>query len=193
MFLRGRILPHLQPLNLGPVPEPSPTTLSPAPEENRMSVNGRTKYQAQLDARYARCFQELHERLFGRLDFLFGAITLLGGSAIVYTVTAEHKTLATVLGSMVAASAIIERLVGATERRIQHREMKRRFADLDARADQLTLEQFDGELKRLQCEGPSSTIGGLAMPAYNANLLSEGHGANTQPLSLWEWLVRVLA
>ncbi len=31
------------------------------------------------------------------------------------------------------------------------------------------------------------------MPAYNANLLSEGHGANTQPLSLWEWLVRVLA
>ncbi len=31
------------------------------------------------------------------------------------------------------------------------------------------------------------------MPAYNANLLSEGHGANTQQLSLWEWLMRVLA
>ena len=70
--------------------------------------------------------------------------------------------------------------------------MKRRFAELDARSDSLTLEAFDAELKKLQSDGPT-TIGALALPAYNANLLAEGHDGMVVPLKFWQRLFQFLA
>jgi hypothetical protein len=157
-----------------------------------MDQEGRTMYQAQLDARYGRCFQELNERFYQHVDFIFGAITLLGGSAIVATVTADHKVLAAISTAVVAISAIVERLVGAVERRVQHREMKRRFAELDASASSLSLADFDAKLKSLQNDGPVN-IGALALPAYNANLLAEGHSDHVLSLSKWQRLMEMLA
>jgi hypothetical protein len=152
----------------------------------------RSKYEAQLDVRYGQCWNRLNERLFGRIDLLFGAITLFGGSAIAVTVTADHKAAAAWVGGIVAVSAIVERLVGATEKRLEHREMKKRFADLDARSGALSQEEIDAELRLLQADGPCG-IRGLDVPAYNANLRTNGRLEAKLPVSFWNWLCAVLA
>ncbi|MEA3086154.1 MAG: hypothetical protein QOC89_3851 [Paraburkholderia sp.] len=117
-----------------------------------MDIYERTKYEAQLDVRYGRCWNALNERLFGRIDLFFGAVTLIGGSAIVFTVTADHKTAAAVVGRVVAVSAIVERLVDATEKRLEHKAMKKLFADLDGRSVGMSLDEIDVELRKLQAE-----------------------------------------
>lgn len=152
----------------------------------------RSKYEAQLDVRYGQCWNHLNERLFGRLDLLFGAITLFGGSAIAVTVTADHKMAVAVLGGVVAVSAIVERLVGATEKRLDHREMKKRFADLDARSGAMSLEDIDAELRRLQADGPTG-VRGLDVPAYNANMRTNGRPEIQLRVGVWNWLTAALA
>ncbi|MEA3128668.1 MAG: hypothetical protein QOF46_463 [Paraburkholderia sp.] len=115
-----------------------------------MDIYERTKYEAQLDVRYGRCWNALNERLFGRIDLFFGALTW--GSAIVFTVTADHKTAAAVVGRVVAVSAIVERLVDATEKRLEHKAMKKLFADLDGRSVGMSLDEVDVELRKVQAE-----------------------------------------
>ncbi|GAB2912886.1 hypothetical protein GCM10027093_59000 [Paraburkholderia jirisanensis] len=152
----------------------------------------RSKYEAQLDVRYGTCWNALNERFFARLDWLFGAITLLGGSAIVYTTTADHKVAAAWIGGLVAASAILERLAGATEKKLEHRAMKKRFAELDARSQSLSLDQLESELKRLQADGPTG-MAGLAMAAYNANVRTHGRGDSVGQLTAWGKFLSLLS
>ncbi|WP_225031777.1 hypothetical protein [Paraburkholderia sp. XV] len=152
----------------------------------------RTKYEAKLDVSYGQCWNALNERFFGRIDWIFGAITLLGGSAIVYTVTADHKVAAAWVAGVVAAGAILERTIGATEKKLEHRAMKARFADLKARSDSMSLDELDAELVRLQAEGPSG-MKGLDDVAYNANVRTAGREDWVAPLNLWSKFLRAMA
>ena len=157
-----------------------------------MSIRERTKSEAQLDIRYARCWNAMNESLFGRIDWIFGAVTLFGGSAIAFTVTADNKHAVIALGAIVAVSAILERMVGAKEKQLEHRAAKKRFAELDGRSGTMTLEEIDRELRPLQADGPAG-VQGLAIPAFNANLQTNGYEDGHMNASLWSRFLMLLA
>ena len=152
----------------------------------------RTKYEAVLDVSYGICWNSLNERLFGRIDWVFGAITLFGGSTIIFTVTADHKLAAAWVSGVVAISAILERSIGATEKRLEHKAMKRRLCELQAKCSSLSLEEIDRDLSLLRADEPTG-LRGLDMVAYNQNVRAHGRGSYIERLSLWEWLLSILA
>lgn len=152
----------------------------------------RTKYEAQLDIKYARCFHSLNERFYCRLDFIFGLITLIGGSAIAASTLGQYEIIYGWLGGMVAISTLVEFLVKAPEKKCAHRDMRAKFADLDARSGSMSLEQIDAEL--LQLQDNSSGIKGLEAVAYNQNLKSNGReDASVLKLNIWNNFLSLLA
>lgn len=85
---------------------------------------------------------------------------------------------------LLAALSIAERLIGASRKAEVHRQASVLFAELDARVAGLTLEQVDAELIRLRAMFPDG-IEGLALVAYNKNLLSNGRTDALAGLPLW--------
>lgn len=133
----------------------------------------RSKFEAILDVRYGVRFGGMNERCYRHLDLFFGFVGLFGGTAVVVGVAASSPTLSAMSGGVVAACAIIERLVRPVEKALEHCACKKRFADLDARSAKLSLEEIDSELRRLQMDPPVG-LSSLAIPAFNANLRSNG-------------------
>jgi len=153
--------------------------------------DGRTHYEAVLDARYGVRFNELNERYYNRLDLMLGLITLAGGSAAVVSWANQSPGLAAAAGVVLAFVSLFGQLLCAPRKAEQHAAGRRAYADLDARAPGLTLEQVDAELRALQAALPSG-IALLAMPAYNANLRSNGRGEHVQPMNRWERLAAAI-
>lgn len=141
----------------------------------------RTLYEAILDCRFGRQYCHLNARLYGRIDFAFGFLSLVGGSTAFGGAIAQNPTLAGIAGVVLAGTSVMERLMAPAIRAYEFREHAKRFADLDARAAGMSLTRFDAELRRLQVEEPMG-IDALTLPAHNANLLSNGHPDLVEPL-----------
>lgn len=152
----------------------------------------RSKYEVLMDVRYGARFGELNERFYRRLDVLFGFVGLFGGSGAVVGAVGSYTAVAAVSGALVAAFAIIERLVRPVEKAIEHSAFKKRFADLDARALKMQVDDIEAELRRLQADAPLG-IDSLSMPAFNANLRSNGRDEEIVPESMWQRTIALLA
>lgn len=150
------------------------------------------KYVAVLDVRYGARYGELNERLYRRLDLLFGFVGLFGGSAVVVGAVGSYPMLSALSGGIIAACAIVERLIRPVERAIEHRDFKKRFADLDARASAMSADDVEAELRRLQMEAPTG-LSSLAIPAFNVNLRSNGREDAVVPESFWQRALAILA
>ena len=154
--------------------------LATAPERNHA--------EAVIDVRYGIRFNDMTARLYKRLDSVFSLINMIGGSAAFATVAAGKPVFAGGLGIVIVLAAYIERELRPTEKSIRCEIQRQKFGDLASRAPDLTLAQIDRELMVLQSTGPD-TIGSLALPAYNANVMSVGFPAYKQRLSVWERFV----
>lgn len=152
----------------------------------------RSKPEAILDVRYGARFGEMNERYYRHLDTFFGFVGLFGGTSVVVGIAASNPTLSAMSGAVVAACAIVERLVRPVEKALEHCTCKKRFADLDARSAMLSLEDIDSELRRLQMDAPIG-ISALAIPAFNANLKSNGLENAVVAETIWQRLVNCLA
>jgi hypothetical protein len=136
-------------------------------------TDSRTIEEATLDVRFGQHYNDLNARLYRRLDFGFGFVGLFGGTGAFVAALGEYRTLGLIAGAVLAASAVIERLVRPVEKAVEHDACRLRFADLDARIEQLALADVERELKRLQSTGPSG-FHALKIPAYNVNLIANG-------------------
>lgn len=154
--------------------------------------DGRTHYEAVLDVRYGMRYNDLCERFYNRVDFLIGVVTLAGGSGAVVSAVNKDPAWAVVSGIVLAVLAIFGRLLGATRKAEQHGQAKKAYAALDARSHALAVEQVDAELRPLQASSPSG-IRLLALPAYNANLRSNGRPELVQKLRFGERLALAFA
>ncbi len=150
------------------------------------------KYVAVLDVRYGSRYGELNERFYRRIDLVFGFVGLFGGSAVVFGAVSANPTLAAWSGGVVAACAVFERLIRPIERAVEHRDFKKKFADLDARSSAMSCVELDTALRRLQMEAPTG-ISSLAIPAFNANLRSNGRDESVIPETAWQKAVALLA
>lgn len=155
-------------------------------------MSERSKGEAILDVRYGARFGEMNERYYRHLDLFFGFVGLFGGTAVVVGVAATNPALSAISGGVVAACAVIERLVRPIEKALEHSAYKKRFADLDARSAKLSLEEIDAELRRLQMDAPVGPRS-LAIPAFNANLRSNGLEADIVAETLPERLASLFA
>lgn len=155
-------------------------------------MSERSKYEILLDVRYGARFGELNERFYRRLDLLFGFIGLFGGSGAVVGAIGSYPVIAAICGALVAALAIVERLVRPVEKAIEHCAFKKRFADLDARALKMPVDDVEAELRRLQADAPLG-IESLSMPAFNANLRSNGRDDAVVKESMWQRTISLLA
>jgi hypothetical protein len=151
----------------------------------------RTLYEATLDCRFGRQFSLMNARLYQRIDFVFGFVSLFGGSTAFGGAIAQNPTLAGAAGVVLAVASILERLMAPALKAHEFKEHAKRFADLDARAHSMDVAHIDSELRRLQAEGPMG-FEALALPAHNANLLSNGHADMVEALPLGSRFLRAL-
>lgn len=165
-----------------------PTAMS----DTHARVDTRTLYEATLDVRFGQHYNDLNARFYRRLDLVFGFAGLFGGSGALIAALGEYKTLGIITGAIVAAIAVIERLVRPVEKAVLHDEFKSHFANLDILADDLDLIGLDRALKKLQNDGPTG-FHVLKIPAYNCNLRANGRPDYIQPLTRWERFITALA
>lgn len=156
-------------------------------------TDARTHYEATLDIGFGQRFNELCERFYKRLDFVFGAIGLIGGFAAASSLlgTCSQQT-AVAAGLLLAANSIIERLVAPGAKAEIHAQMKRQYGQLRSQAPSLSLEALDQQLRTLQTDGPLG-ISGLSAVAYNANVRSEGREDFAMPLTRWNKMLALFA
>jgi hypothetical protein len=155
-------------------------------------ADNRTIYEATLDIRYGCRFNDMNARLYRSMDFMFGFIGLFGGSGALIAAIGGYKALGVIAGALIAAVAVIERLVRPIEKAVEHDDAKRRYADLSARASEITLQELDKELTALQANAPSG-FSALEIPAYNANLLANGRPEYSVEASAWQKTIAFFA
>ncbi|BCL92130.1 hypothetical protein ACNRBV_10390 [Ralstonia pseudosolanacearum] len=157
-----------------------------------MTTHQRTPYEATLDCRFGSRFCDLNARLYRRLDALFGFFSLFGGTSVFAGTLASYPKLAVPAALIVAASGVLERLIGPAVKAHEFEAQRRRYADLDARNQGMTLANFDAELRQIQAASPSG-FRALELPAHNANLRTHGHDDLTEPLPLLDRIASALA
>jgi hypothetical protein len=155
-------------------------------------TDDRTKYEAILDIRYGQCYNDLNARLYRRLDLAFGFVGLFGGSGALIAALGEYKAAGVVAGALVAAVAVIERLVRPVEKAVEHDAAKKKYAALNISADDLVLAEIDRELKQLQADAPGG-FRSLAKVAYNTNVTANGRPDYALGLTRWERLANLVA
>lgn len=148
----------------------------------------RTLGQAVMDCRYGVAFNDLNERLYRRLDTFLTIVGLVAGASAVIGIAKNSADWSTFAGACAAVLAIVQASTKPGELAARHNEFKRKFAALDAQAWKLGLEGVDAQLKSLQAEAPPG-LRSLALPAYNANLASNGFEKNRETLSALSWLL----
>lgn len=135
---------------------------------------GRTHNEASLDVLYGVQFNDLNERFYRRLDGIFSITTILGGSAVFAAFLAHAPVLSGGIGVLIAIVAYLDREVRPAQKAVQCALHRDKFGDLSTRMADLELKELDRELRLLQAKAPP-TINALAMPAYTANLQSNGY------------------
>ncbi|CBJ37878.1 protein of unknown function [Ralstonia solanacearum CMR15] len=157
-----------------------------------MTIHERTLYEATLDCRFGSRFCDLNARLYRRIDALFGFISLFGGTSVFAGTLASYPKLAVPAALIVAASSVLERLIGPAIKAHEFEAQRRRYADLDARSQEMRLADFDAELRRIQAASPSG-FRSLELPAHNSNLRTHGHSDLTESLPLLDRIASALA
>ena len=155
----------------------------------------RTIYEARLDIAYGQRFHELNERFFRHVDFAFGFVGLFGGAAVFSATIGQWPAIAVISSALVAAGAIIERLIRPVDAAAMHRQWREKFADLLMRVDSgeaTQLAQIDSGLRLLQGRGPNGVYA-LAPTAYNLTVASSGRTDYQMPVSTWQRLIAFFA
>ena len=159
---------------------------------NTPRTDSRTKYEATLDVRFGLCYNDMNARLYRRFDSIFGFVGLFGGSGALIAAIGGYKPLGIVAGALVAALAVIERLVRPIEKAVLHDDFKARYASLNARMSDAELPDIERDLVTLQAQAPSG-FHALKLPAYNANLLANGRPDYMANTSRWQRFMALLA
>lgn len=157
-----------------------------------MTIHERTLYEATLDCRFGSRYCDLNARLYRRLDALFGFISLFGGTSVLTGTVGAYPKIAVASALTIAAGSVLERLIAPAVKAYEFDAQRRRYAELDARSNTMSVTEFDAELRQIQAEGPSG-FRSLELPAHNANLLTHGHGDLTEPLPFLAKLASTIA
>lgn len=152
----------------------------------------RSKYEAQLDIDYAIELHARHIKLYRHLRWAFSLVFLVSGSAVFAGALAELGPLAKWTGAAIALCAILDHLSAPADKAAQHKELKRRWCELQAESGSLTLAEIDTRISTLRAEDVH-IVDALQTPSYNANLRRHGREDFARPLSVWEWFVAALA
>jgi hypothetical protein len=154
--------------------------------------NSRSKYEATLDIRYGMRLHFLHSRMYRHFRAGVAIISLLGGSAALVSALQALPHGILFAGIVVAATSCADIVCGWAEKAARHDVLRRRLADLLARAPGLTLEAIDSELARYEADADDE-IESLRLPAYNDNVRSNGHEDWARPEPLATRLIRLVS
>lgn len=151
----------------------------------------RTHYEACLDIDYAIELNSRHIKLYRHLKWIFSFIFLVSGTAV-FSKAGNFQEYGAWVGAAITITAIIDHLLAPGDKIARHVEMKRRWGELRAEKDNLTLEDLDKRMSALYGED-LHIISALQKPSYNANLRRHGRESHLRKLNVWEWLMSVLA
>lgn len=151
------------------------------------------RYTLVLDVRYGAAFNRLQSRLYAHALTALSVLQIAAGSAAVVSVVSQSAVLATLSGIGIAALGAIGAVIDVGGRAARFDDHRRRFAETDAIASTLDLDDLGRRVSTLQGSGPAGEVDALAQPAYNENLRTNGRGDALVPLRRWERLLYAFA
>lgn len=153
----------------------------------------RTHYEVLMDIRYNTRLNELHKRLYARLQGVVTVLAVLGLTGAISAVTGNLGDLWFVVTAVVlAVVSAINAWCNFGAQAVVFGYMQRQFRTLAQRSHGLSAEQLDAAMLDID-DSALNYIEGLRMPAYNQNLRSYGHEAEVRPLGRWERFMQALA
>lgn len=152
----------------------------------------RSHYEAGLDIDYAIELHSRHIKLYRHLRWLFSLVNLISGTAVFAGTLSDYAGLAKWTGGAIVLIAIVDHLTAPADKIARHIELKRLWCELRATKASLSIDELDERMSKLNAEDVH-IIDALTKPSYNANLRRHGREDYVRRLSLWEWLVSVLA
>lgn len=164
-------------------------------ELNQTTPAQRNLAEAILDCKYGARFNEMNARLYRRMGSLFSILNIIGGSAIFSSAIAngEKSYLPLISGLIVFIVSILDYEIKPSEKSARCEFQRERFGQLlSSVSEETTLQAFDKELHKLQTSGPT-TFGTLEVPAFNANLLSNGFKENIVKANFWQKFISFFA
>ncbi len=151
----------------------------------------RTPYEAGLDIDYAIELNSRHLKLYRHLRWVFSLIFLVGGTAV-FSSFSEFEKAAKWVGAAIALAAIIDHLVAPGDKIATHANLKRRWCELRAEKDLLTMTELDQKISNLTGEDVH-IVTALEKPSFNSNLRRHGREKLVRRLNPWEWVVSAFA
>lgn len=149
----------------------------------------RNKAEAILDVRYQIRFQALQAQYCKKVRAACTMLNLVFGSAAV--VSAIHRpALISILGIAVATVSAAEFVFGWAERSVKHDACRRAAAELLEQSGDMSLEEIDRGLARLEREAENEVCS-LRVVAYNDNVRSNGFPSYVLPEGMRQKLMRV--
>jgi hypothetical protein len=163
-------------------------------ELNENTPVERNLAEAVLDCKYGICFNDMNARLYRRMGSAFSILNLLGGSAIFSSAIAQGDQfyLPLISGLIVFVVSVLDYEIKPGEKSARCEFQREKFGDLLSKSDEIELQDFDKQLNKLQSTGPI-TINTLEIPAFNANLLSNGFCSDVIPETNWQKIVSFFA
>lgn len=147
------------------------------------------RYQLVMNIAMSARYHQLAEKWYSRLNEFGTFLSLLAGSAVFAGLLRENEVVTTVAAALVTIFSGVNLVVGTARKATAHRELYRRFCDLEAKASQTNDEELAAETKKIERdEGP--ILPGLQWAAYHQNLLRWGQDTAAaddakRDLSLW--------
>ena len=148
-------------------------------------TNARTLGQAVSDVRYAVHYATRNEAWWRRLDGLLNLVGAIAGSAAFGSLFSPANAWGPWAAGVVAAASCAALVTKPMDKAIEFRDFKRKFADLDAVAWNLSLQDLDARLRVLRQEAPLG-FASLEPAAWNDMVMADGHMSRVRELGRFE-------
>jgi hypothetical protein len=149
-------------------------------------------YELTLTVRMSTRYHSLCERWFLKLNKLVTFCNVFLGSGVVWTSFSSAPKATAGFGMVIALLSALDVTFGFAQKANQHRDLYRRYAQLDAAIarESLTAEEILARTREIEADEPP-IINAFRIFAYRQNLATEGQPEH-EPTVRLSWFQRVM-
>ncbi|WP_153064937.1 hypothetical protein [Xanthomonas arboricola] len=159
--------------------------------EQEVSDYERTFYEANLDLGYAIVVSDMHRSFFTRIKKSITLINIFSGTGAFAGALAMYPKISAACGFLVAMLSCVELVCDPGKSADAHARDLAEYVRLKSRVAGKNAQWIDAKKTKIDITS-AQCLSGLSVPAFNANLRSNGRYDSVRKLSLWERLLQLM-